>query len=76
MFTIQLPISEKLAPNARLLVYTVHPHREVVADSTYLNIERCLKNKVRTSFSLQDLAILPQARGTRQVSLHLHQPWT
>ncbi|XP_019345829.1 ovostatin [Alligator mississippiensis] len=51
MFTIQLPISEKLAPNARLLVYTVHPHREVVADSTYLNIERCLKNKVQLEFS-------------------------
>ncbi|XP_019371619.1 PREDICTED: ovostatin-like [Gavialis gangeticus] len=65
IFTIQLPISEKLAPNARLMVYTVHPHREVVADSTYLNIELCFKNKVQLQFSEK------QGLPGSDVSLHL-----
>ncbi|XP_044834940.1 ovostatin-like [Mauremys mutica] len=50
-FFISLTGSEKLAPSARLLVYTLHPGGELVADSTRLQIEKCFKNKVQLQFS-------------------------
>ncbi|TFJ96981.1 uracil phosphoribosyltransferase [Platysternon megacephalum] len=50
-FFISLIGSEKLAPTAQILVYTVHPGGELVADSTRLQIEKCFKNKVQLQFS-------------------------
>ncbi|EMP24415.1 Ovostatin [Chelonia mydas] len=64
-FSIPLTVSEKLAPAARMLVYTVHPARELVADSTRFQIEKCFKNKVRLQFSKK------QGLPASNVSLHL-----
>ncbi|XP_021250470.1 ovostatin [Numida meleagris] len=50
-FTIPLVVSEKMAPALRLLVYTLHPAKELVADSARLPIEKCFKNKVQLQFS-------------------------
>uniref|UniRef100_A0A8C0G5P8 OVOS protein n=1 Tax=Chelonoidis abingdonii TaxID=106734 RepID=A0A8C0G5P8_CHEAB len=64
-FSIPLAVSEKLAPAARMLVYTVHPARELVADSARFQIEKCFKNKVRLQFSKK------QGLPASNVSLHL-----
>uniref|UniRef100_A0A8B9CFE6 OVOS protein n=1 Tax=Anser brachyrhynchus TaxID=132585 RepID=A0A8B9CFE6_9AVES len=50
-FSITLTVSEKLAPSARLLLYTVHPHGEIVADSSWIHSDICFKNKLRLKFS-------------------------
>ncbi|OWK54562.1 Ovostatin, partial [Lonchura striata] len=50
-FTIPLVVSEKMAPALRLLVYTLHPDKELVADSVQLSVEKCFKNKVHLEFS-------------------------
>ncbi|NWU72201.1 OVOS protein, partial [Pterocles burchelli] len=47
-FSITLTVTEKLAPRARLLLYTVHPHGEIVADSSWIRSDVCFKNKVKT----------------------------
>ncbi|XP_074008218.1 LOW QUALITY PROTEIN: ovostatin-like [Numenius arquata] len=46
-FTIPLVVNEKMAPALRLLVYTLHPAKELVADSVRFPVEKCFKNKVR-----------------------------
>uniref|UniRef100_A0A803VZV3 Alpha-2-macroglobulin n=1 Tax=Ficedula albicollis TaxID=59894 RepID=A0A803VZV3_FICAL len=50
-FTIPLVVSEKMAPALRLLVYTLHPDKELVADSAQLPVEKCFRNKVHVEFS-------------------------
>ncbi|NXO02976.1 OVOS protein, partial [Rhinopomastus cyanomelas] len=50
-FTIPLVISEEMAPALRLLVYTLHPAKELVADSVRFSVEKCFKNKVHLQFS-------------------------
>ncbi|NXI78251.1 OVOS protein, partial [Rhipidura dahli] len=52
-FSITLTVTEKLAPSARLLVYTVHPLGEMVADSCRIHSDMCFKNKVQLKFSEQ-----------------------
>ncbi|KFO93272.1 Ovostatin, partial [Buceros rhinoceros silvestris] len=64
-FTITLTVTEKLAPSARLLVYTLHPHGEIVADSSWIRSEVCFKNKLQLEFSEKEG--LPGSK----VSLHL-----
>nr|XP_009917431.1 PREDICTED: ovostatin-like [Haliaeetus albicilla] len=49
-FTIPLVVNEKMAPALRLLVYTLHPAKELVADSVRFPVEKCFKNKVRLQF--------------------------
>ncbi|NWH24604.1 A2MG protein, partial [Grus americana] len=51
IFLLQLPIQADIAPVAQMLVYTTSPSREVIADSTKFNIEKCFINKVDLSFS-------------------------
>lgn len=46
VFILQLPVEADFAPVAQVLVYTVTPSREVIADSTKFNIEKCFNNKV------------------------------
>ncbi|XP_009876792.1 PREDICTED: ovostatin-like [Apaloderma vittatum] len=65
IFTITLTVSEKLAPSARLLLYTVHPHGEIVADSTWIQSNVCFKNKLQLKFSEK------QGLPGSEVSLHL-----
>ncbi|NWS77569.1 OVOS protein, partial [Crotophaga sulcirostris] len=50
-FTIPLVVDEKMAPALRLLVYTLHPAKELVADSVRFPVEKCFKNKVQLQFS-------------------------
>ncbi|KAK2537742.1 ovostatin [Columba guinea] len=53
-FTIPLMVNEKMAPSLRLLVYTLHPARELVADSVRFPVEKCFKNKIYSLHPLQD----------------------
>ncbi|KAF1433717.1 Ovostatin, partial [Spheniscus demersus] len=64
-FSITLTVTEKLAPSARLLLYTVHPHGEIVADSSRIHSNVCFKNKLQLEFS--EKQGLPGAK----VSLHV-----
>ncbi|XP_005378941.1 PREDICTED: ovostatin homolog isoform X1 [Chinchilla lanigera] len=50
-FSLSISISADLAPVAVLLVYTVHPSGEIVADSVKFQIDQCFKNKVSIQFS-------------------------
>ncbi|NWI23285.1 A2MG protein, partial [Sula dactylatra] len=51
VFLLQLPVQADIAPVAQMLVYTTAPSREVIADSTKYNVEKCFSNKVDLSFS-------------------------
>ncbi|XP_065598346.1 alpha-2-macroglobulin-like isoform X2 [Cyrtonyx montezumae] len=51
VFILQLHVEADFAPVAQVLVYTITPSREVIADSTKFNIEKCFNNKVSLSFS-------------------------
>ncbi|XP_040450916.1 ovostatin-like [Falco naumanni] len=62
-FTIPLVINENMAPALRLLVYTLHPAKELVADSVRFPVEKCFKNKVWLQFSEK------QMRSASNVSL-------
>ncbi|NWY63554.1 OVOS protein, partial [Erithacus rubecula] len=64
-FSITLTVTEKLSPSARLLLYTVHPHGEIVADSSRIQSDICFKNKVRLRFSQK------QGLPGSKVGLHL-----
>ncbi|NXU52217.1 OVOS protein, partial [Turnix velox] len=64
-FTITLTVTEKFGPSARLLLYTVHPHGEIVADSSWIQSEVCFKNKLQLEFSEK------QGLPGSKVALHL-----
>ncbi|KAK2528121.1 ovostatin-like isoform X1 [Columba livia] len=64
-FFITLTVTEKLAPSSRLLLYTVHPHGEIVADSSWIRSDVCFKNKLQLEFSEK------QGLPGSKVSLHL-----
>ncbi|NXU42734.1 OVOS protein, partial [Drymodes brunneopygia] len=64
-FSITLTVTEKLAPSARLLLYTVHPLGEIVADSSRIHSDICFKNKVQLKFSEK------QGLPGSKVGLHL-----
>ncbi|NXE25543.1 A2MG protein, partial [Ardeotis kori] len=51
VFLLQLPVQADIAPVAQVLVYATAPSREVIADSTKFNVEKCFSNKVDLSFS-------------------------
>ncbi|KAM8981951.1 alpha-2-macroglobulin isoform X1 [Sarcophilus harrisii] len=51
IFSFSLPVESTSAPITRILLYTVLPNGEVVADSKKFNIENCFANKVNLSFS-------------------------
>ncbi|KFV60267.1 Alpha-2-macroglobulin, partial [Tyto alba] len=53
-FLLQLPVQADTAPVAQVLVYTTAPSREVIADSTKFNVEKCFSNKVDLSFSASE----------------------
>ncbi|NXD67627.1 OVOS protein, partial [Eolophus roseicapillus] len=54
-FTIPLVVSEKMAPAIRLLVYMLHPDKELVADSVRFPVEKCFRNKVQLQFSAKQM---------------------
>ncbi|NXJ98386.1 A2MG protein, partial [Corythaixoides concolor] len=51
VFLLQLSVEADIAPVAQVLVYTTGPSREVIADSSKFNVEKCFSNKVDLSFS-------------------------
>ncbi|KAM4671516.1 alpha-2-macroglobulin-like isoform 2-T2 [Amazona ochrocephala] len=51
IFLLQLPVQADIAPVAQMFVYTTSPSRELIADSTKFNVEKCFRNKVDLSFS-------------------------
>ncbi|KAK1341410.1 LOW QUALITY PROTEIN: hypothetical protein QTO34_017816 [Cnephaeus nilssonii] len=50
-FSFPINISADLAPVAIMLVYTLHPSGEIVADTVKFQVEKCFKNKVSIKFS-------------------------
>ncbi|XP_040344921.1 ovostatin homolog 2-like [Herpailurus yagouaroundi] len=50
-FSFPINISADLAPVAVMLVYTLHPSGEIVADSVRFQVDKCFKNKVSMKFS-------------------------
>ncbi|XP_057560123.1 LOW QUALITY PROTEIN: ovostatin homolog 2-like [Hippopotamus amphibius kiboko] len=50
-FSFPIIISADLAPVAVMLVYTLHPSGEIVADSVRFQVDKCFKNKVSIKFS-------------------------
>ncbi|XP_077930281.1 ovostatin homolog 2-like [Halichoerus grypus] len=50
-FSFPMNISADLAPVAVMLVYTLHPSGEIVADSARFQVDKCFKNKVSIKFS-------------------------
>ncbi|XP_045443698.1 ovostatin homolog 2-like [Pipistrellus kuhlii] len=50
-FSFPIHISADLAPVAIMLVYTLHPSGEIVADTVKFQVEKCFKNKVSLKFS-------------------------
>uniref|UniRef100_A0A663LVX0 Alpha-2-macroglobulin n=1 Tax=Athene cunicularia TaxID=194338 RepID=A0A663LVX0_ATHCN len=54
VFLLQLPVQTDIAPVAQVLVYTTVPSREVIADTTKFNVEKCFKNKVDLNFSASE----------------------
>ncbi|NWW45161.1 OVOS protein, partial [Pedionomus torquatus] len=64
-FSITLAVTEKLGPRTRLLLYTVHPHGEIVADSSWIHSNVCFKNKLQLKFSEK------QGLPGSKVSLHV-----
>ncbi|XP_012587791.1 PREDICTED: alpha-2-macroglobulin-like [Condylura cristata] len=51
VFSFSIQVKSDLAPTAQLLIYTILPNEEVIADSQTLEIENCFDNKVNLSFS-------------------------
>uniref|UniRef100_H3AM54 Alpha-2-macroglobulin n=1 Tax=Latimeria chalumnae TaxID=7897 RepID=H3AM54_LATCH len=51
MFSVSLPITAHLAPVAKMLIYTILPDGEVLADAARFKISSCFRNKVNLKFS-------------------------
>lgn len=58
-FTFKLPVNVNTAPLAKVLVYLTLDSSEVIADSASFKLEKCFGNKVKISFS--DNEVLPGA---------------
>ncbi|XP_054252397.1 alpha-2-macroglobulin-like protein 1 [Indicator indicator] len=50
-FSLEVPISHKLAPEAKVLAYAVLPNGEMVSDSIELQVTNSLPSKVKMTFS-------------------------
>ncbi|XP_045695720.1 ovostatin homolog 2-like [Phyllostomus hastatus] len=50
-FSFPVNVSADLAPMAVMLVYTLHPSGEIVADTVKFQVDKCFKNKVSIKFS-------------------------
>ncbi|KAM9073574.1 pregnancy zone protein-like [Megaptera novaeangliae] len=51
VFSFSFQVESDIAPTAQLLIYTILPNGEVIADTEKLEIENCFANKVNLSFS-------------------------
>ncbi|XP_036037835.1 murinoglobulin-2-like [Onychomys torridus] len=50
-FALEIPVDFSMAPEAKILIYTILPDGEVVADSAKFEVEKCLLNKVDLTFT-------------------------
>uniref|UniRef100_A0A8I5ZV18 Murinoglobulin 2 n=1 Tax=Rattus norvegicus TaxID=10116 RepID=A0A8I5ZV18_RAT len=50
-FALEIPVEFSMVPMAKMLIYTILPDGEVIADSVKFQVEKCLRNKVHLSFS-------------------------
>ncbi|XP_076796624.1 murinoglobulin-1-like isoform X2 [Arvicanthis niloticus] len=50
-FALEIPVEFSMVPVAKMLIYTILPDGEVIADSASFEVEKCLRNKVDLSFS-------------------------
>ncbi|XP_028616888.1 murinoglobulin-1-like [Grammomys surdaster] len=50
-FALEIPVEFSMVPVAKMLIYTILPDGEVIADSETFEVEKCLRNKVDLSFS-------------------------
>lgn len=50
VFSFSFRVESAIAPTAQLLIYTVLPNGEVIADTEKLKIENCFANKVGVLF--------------------------
>ncbi|XP_047404632.1 pregnancy zone protein-like isoform X2 [Sciurus carolinensis] len=50
-FSFSFQVEVDIAPTAQILLYTILPNGEIIADTQKLEIENCLANKVNLSFS-------------------------
>lgn len=46
VFSFSFQVETDIAPTAQLLIYTILPNGEIVADTQKLDIENCFPNKV------------------------------
>lgn len=46
-FALEIPVEFSMVPMAKMLIYTILPDGEVIADSVKFQVEKCLRNKVR-----------------------------
>jgi alpha-2-macroglobulin len=46
VFSFTFQVESDIAPTAELLIYTILPDGEIVADTQKLDIENCFANKV------------------------------
>nr|XP_044995643.1 pregnancy zone protein-like [Jaculus jaculus] len=51
VFPLSFQVEADIAPSVELLIYTILPNGEIVADTQTLEIENCFANKVNLSFS-------------------------
>ncbi|TKC52131.1 hypothetical protein EI555_018109, partial [Monodon monoceros] len=51
VFSFSFQVESDIAPTAQVLIYTILPNGEVIADTEKLEIENCFPNKVNLSFS-------------------------
>uniref|UniRef100_A0A8C6IDN1 Murinoglobulin 2 n=1 Tax=Mus spicilegus TaxID=10103 RepID=A0A8C6IDN1_MUSSI len=65
-FDLEIPVEFSMVPMAKMLIYTILPDGEVIADSVNLEIEKCLRNKVDLSFSSSQS--LPASQTRLQVT--------
>uniref|UniRef100_A0A8C4M689 Alpha-2-macroglobulin n=1 Tax=Equus asinus asinus TaxID=83772 RepID=A0A8C4M689_EQUAS len=70
VFSFSFQVKSDNAPSAQLLVYTILPNGEIVADTGKLEIENCFANKVNLSFS--SARNLPASNTTLKVTATPH----
>ncbi|EDK99673.1 mCG132196, isoform CRA_a, partial [Mus musculus] len=65
-FALEIPVEFSMVPMAKMLIYTILPDGEVIADSVNFEVEKCLRNKVDLSFSSSQS--LPSSQTRLQVT--------
>ncbi|XP_021045477.2 murinoglobulin-1 isoform X2 [Mus pahari] len=65
-FALEIPVEFSMVPMAKVLIYTILPDGEVIADSVNFEVEKCLHNKVDLSFSSSQS--LPASQTRLQVT--------